>query len=1124
MGVAAAGLAFGRPQHSIAARPPSSKRRAIQTFNSDETRNNGNAPATPSPLSPPMSASTSRLRKRTSLARSLTSASGSRGGARTAGATPDANFGQEGDSLMAPGSSLHLRRSEQSLGRRSPLQGHLGTENAQPSWLHRKSTLSSLKSGSPAPTERPVSASLSYSNGSTAPMLPDFSNSSPSPATRNKLVKRSSSQRALQSSNGMYSTFRRPATSHQRSATLLRHFQEDEEPSNRRDSSPKAQDRVLDQPHDSFDDLMQVWRPFFRPQTIRHGKRSNSKKRNVLGTLGKEESIRSIVPDITELPTLVMATSISTRSSSETFPRVSNISALSRPFTPVGFDLSNTPDSGKAAKPMNSQSEPRARNSFSLSEMFPSPSPLTWKIPRTGSLRNKASLDRSTEGRRISSAPQTARARRMTASSHGTSVSNARARGSRRAETGLDSKKTPDTVDRFQIPSSSPLPPLNRLSVFEVDLPTTLPSYPASPQLEDSTTPSRIFSLNSSPSMSSQMKRSVNRDPSHRPSGAPSDFTSTVAESENDNSRIFSDNEEDADGRSETVYDSTRTGATGASLSGLKRPPIDTIFDESPSAEASGQEPNFLRFVPQDRTETSGQDKTRFGKLPANMTHQDLRSKGHDASTSTAFSNQVAPTPRPSKVPKTNMALSPATHSVEDKNSERLGEDVWAFNVDQDEKSQSREPSSALLARFDTSRGNVSTSSKSTPKRRQSPSNVASDRASKANIFEWSEQVDKEHSPGASPRPKTVDGRQIKDMRGSRFSGRRGPSALHLRSQSVPVPDDYRSHSNTSKLDSWVLGNKGPSEEWDGDFDFDEIPQNETRASSSNEPMRTSLSSGMLVPRAIMERQASVHGQFGQVKELTLLVEELKRLQQRANNLGIMSGQSSELWKEAEGIVDLATIEDDEQEFFPPRSPHSPGQFDFDASDDDSPLGRNRRHSGFSPPSQDTFSPGDDVNSSPSSRRSQEFAKFETPPPSMRPRKESSAKAKSVLETIHHQRSQYEPAILDAKLSHHKLPFDTTSLKDLVTRAGVVTRALKEIVRRAEGGSPTLAARPSTPKDPPLSQMFQQPPPPTGHNKSSQVAKSPKSPKSPKSSTFMGGSISGNDNDINGHMKMMTVV
>ena len=358
------------------------------------------------------------------------------------------------------------------------------------------------------------------------------------------------------------------------------------------------------------------------------------------------------------------------------------------------------------------------------------------------------------------------------------------------------------------------------------------------------------------------------------------------------------------------------------------------------------------------------------------------------------------------------------------------------------------------------------------------------------------------------------------DVRGSRANGRRGPSALHLRSQSVPVPKDTGSLRNGNSQPK-LLGNKGPSEDWDGDFDFDEPSRASKQATTSTDHMHASLSSGMLVPRAILERQASVHGQFGQVKELTLLVEELKRLQQQASGSGIMEGQSIELWKEAEGIINLATL-DDERELFPPRSPHSPS-FEFDLFDEDSP--RSRRRSGLSPPKEDRMSLVDESSGSqPSSRRSSEIPTVEATLSTARPRKESSAKAKSVLETIHQQRKNYEPELLDAKFAQKKLPFDTTSLKDLVTRAGVVTRALKEIVRRAENGPETPGSRPTTPRDPPYTQMFQQASHTPTITKSSRLTHSPRSPRSQRGSAFLGGSIAGNDNDINGHMKVMTVV
>ena len=53
-----------------------------------------------------------------------------------------------------------------------------------------------------------------------------------------------------------------------------------------------------------------------------------------------------------------------------------------------------------------------------------------------------------------------------------------------------------------------------------------------------------------------------------------------------------------------------------------------------------------------------------------------------------------------------------------------------------------------------------------------------------------------------------------------------GSSALHLRCQSLPVQKDMnnrRSHNNAFKLDAWVLGNEGPSEDWNGDFESEEL-------------------------------------------------------------------------------------------------------------------------------------------------------------------------------------------------------------------------------------------------------------------------------------------------------------
>lgn len=397
---------------------------------------------------------------------------------------------------------------------------------------------------------------------------------------------------------------------------------------------------------------------------------------------------------------------------------------------------------------------------------------------------------------------------------------------------------------------------------------------------------------------------------------------------------------------------------------------------------------------------------------------------------------------------------------------------------------------------------------------------------SKSNIFDWSEPAIADLDPrqGSSPRPKTVHGIKSREPRASRLSGRRGSNALHLRSQSVPLPPDasgHRSHNNASKLESWVLGNKGVSEDWDGDFEFEESPRPAKQVVVANEGIRSSISSGMVVPRAILERQASVRGQFGQVKELTLLVEELKRLQQQASHQGIMQGQSVELWKEAEGIINLATVDDEEEDLLPPRSPPAATAiYDFDIFDEDSPPSLGRRKTYFTPTKEAWPMMIDDVAPAlPASRALLDSSPLSTPPRS-RPRKESSAQAKCVLETIHQQRNPQSPELRDSKSSQKKLPFDTNSLRDLVTRAGVLTRALKEIVRRAENPPSTPQHLPATPpRDPLFSQIFQPHPSSPSLSRSS-----PRITQSPKSTSFRGGNMAGNENEINGHMKMMAVV
>ncbi|MCJ1468692.1 hypothetical protein MMC07_007321 [Pseudocyphellaria aurata] len=1096
VGIAAIGFAFGLPQRTITTRPATTGRTSTVREVLDESQMGSINSPQPSPLPLSASTSTSRLRKRSSLGQPLSPSNRFSGGGYSSTSTQGGKIHDEPEGTD-PASSA-LKRSS-SLGPSALEFKASGT--AKSSWLRRMSTLSSLKGGSHDSTPPPGTPSLSYSNGSTAGILPSTAGEL---APRNKLVKRTSSHKVLSGTITPHSTLPRPATSHQR--ILQQRYSSGEEHNYQARVTQSTPLDVRQETHHAFDDSLQTWLPFFTSQASPLTKDGFTRKRNSNFGVNRNEPIGSRKPHANgPPPTLLLATSI-TSSPANDVPENSiggpPPAHRRRPSTAIGVQTLISPLTPNPDMDPGNQPDSHSRRSFSLADMFPSPSPSTWKTPRSASLRRNKETSRVPHGRRVSSAPL------ATLSSHSPSSASAEVSKLNPLKTravgrnpGGASGGASSSVDEPENPPS-PLPPLNRISTFDIDLPTTAPSYPASPT---SRVPSSSPRISSAPSPLISSPPAAARNKSHRPSGAPSDRTSTLLGSDNENSRFLSSDEDEFDFRSDTVYDSTRTGATGSSHSGVRRPPIETIFDESPPAELPQHKLITLQDLLSNQSFVESNADTRRNAAA----DQGLPTPGRVVA---PCKEDEYPTPihAANTARLTDFPSSPPDISLEVGSDRSVVHHMDDFRDDEDWSLENAEEFNQPLPKYDLSSNhdrpdpitNAPRYSLGTP----NAGATGLESSPKANIFEWSEQslADKESLPGSSPRPKTVHGVKAKETRSSRLSGRRGSSALHLRSQSVPVPQDasgHRAHNSTSKLESWVLGNKGVSEDWDGDFDFEETHRPSKPTAPGNDAIRPSLSSGMLVPRAILERQASVRGQFGQVKELTLLVEELKRLRQQGSVQGILHGQSAELWKEAEGIINLATLDDEEQEFLPPRSPLATGS-DFDGFDEESPS--SRRKSGHPRDDRCDDSPSSQV----SPRSSSDRPKLDIP---SRPRKESVAKAKSVLETIHQQRSELD-SFIDAKSAQKN--FDTTSLRDLVTRAGVVTRALKEIVRRAEN-SPPAKPRPTTPQDPVFSQIFQP------HSPS---IKTPRVTQSPKSNTFRGGTITGNDNEINGHMKMMTVV
>jgi hypothetical protein len=348
------------------------------------------------------------------------------------------------------------------------------------------------------------------------------------------------------------------------------------------------------------------------------------------------------------------------------------------------------------------------------------------------------------------------------------------------------------------------------------------------------------------------------------------------------------------------------------------------------------------------------------------------------------------------------------------------------------------------------------------------------DRDARSSIFDWSEQqiADKSSGNRTPPRPRTVHGKKDANRRDSRSVGRRVPSGLHARSQSVPVVPDVIGKRNTvvtNKFGTWGIGSKGVTEDWNDDFDFSELPEEHTPKSVAGS-QRIDSGSAMVVPKSIQEQQNNVLANISLLREWGLLIEELKEQKIRAISLGIMEGPQSGMWEEVDAMIDLADQEAEHGEVPHASPPSSPG-FDEDAFDDVSAspqVARVRRKSGS--PNDDlskvqtvrprkSILPPNDRIFAPQTSPKPPKPKFEAPatpepkPVITRPRKDSEAKARSVIEALQSKRQSVFESPANAPLtpSPKKVPFDTATLRRIVPYVNTLTRKVKDTIRDAEG-------------------------------------------------------------------------
>jgi len=614
-----------------------------------------------------------------------------------------------------------------------------------------------------------------------------------------------------------------------------------------------------------------------------------------------------------------------------------------------------------------------------------------------------------------------------------------------------------------------------------------------------------------------------------RQSAAFSELASTFGGS--DSEARFKD-DDDFGSPGDGLYDSVRTRATSTS-SGIRGPAIEKLFDDSRAAADASISSSAIRYPSQKFSfSREGFGGAQHGVIeeeesvstPVRAQHNGLVKSPPEAFIFVGSSPQQAITSSPPAIPSLlqRKPSEPASDMQDDDDS------PWLFGED-DEQSPAQLPLRSRFPHFDFTADRLSpfTKSQGSSSLTTTPSKVGiiagNEKDARSSIFDWSEQQPVEKSPGnrSPPRPRTVHGKKDAENRGSRPAGRRAPSAAHGRSQSVPaVPEteSKRSHVVTNKFGTWGVGSKGITEDWNEDFDFEEIPPLPvSTAVTVLDEKRLNTGMAMFVPKSIREQQNNVLANIGLLRDWGLLIEELKELRTRAVQLKLLSEEKVEVWNEVDAMIDLADQESNDHTLAPQHSPPSSPGFDYDAFDEAwsaSPQkpsllatkAPNLSHEDvFDTPSPSPVRKGIDTNDSTTT----------TP---RRPRKDSEAVARSVIEALQQRRNISDPTPgASAQEPTQKVPFDTATLKRIVPHVQELRDKVKRSIREAEGLY--ISPQPRVPaEDPSFSRIFRGPPDSPSGNRRSRRSTAATDHVMPEDSS------SRSPDDLTARMKLMTVI
>ncbi|XXG96122.1 hypothetical protein Hte_002401 [Hypoxylon texense] len=833
-------------------------------------------------------------------------------------------------------------------------------------------------------------------------------------------------------------TLRRPATSHQRSATLHQQINTETLPplpkiSFDRHSRPRAQ--TLANPIEPtlgvVTDGSSSWKSFWHSRLARGAAKSSLRssdgtappgaKRICVEQKGRRR-VYLVAPN-----SLIMGTS-PIEMPAEIFDE--------SPASPTQTTTEDSPQSSNKSSNVSPGATPSKPPRRSISMHFSSPS--NW-ISKTGSIRRRKRGDTVGGTKRHVSAPVTTDSKPSASDTIGHDESVKNTEQANHAESELAAIFRPPTRKRN---TSSPLPPISRLSSFHIDLNKLGSSaMGAQAQFNESVTNTGTSSRVTS---NTSQARTLDR-------------ASTTASSEYHRG-FTSGDDDDTDFKTDTPFDSLRTVASGRRRT--LDSPLEFMFDESPPSTAGNN------------------------TKPKRLSIQEILGPAFDGGNKIMEEDENLPTPIRGAYDEAEARF--LTANIEDahdfkydftspsfslhRDNPRISLDDDDDDLDWDNEDDNGiynhlSPPGSMNSRRGSPNSRTALASINGNRRPNARSDAASERP-RSTVFDWTEPIphEKHDGDGGQPRPKTVHGKQEIDVRGGRSASRKAPTAAHVRSQSVPVvPDQSETTTSTPKFGTWGLGQKNASEDWDDDFEFEE-EEDFGLATGKTEESRFS----MIVPASIQATQPTIKAHSGQIRELSLLVNDLKRLCRLGREMDMLNSPSTKLWREAEGIIALASPDEDPEAEDTKKEPSNTNGsatdgrfmdqgFDGAAPDDqessrvsesqrnavvrDRPVGR--RRSVFSP-DDDIFGTWDQADEEPATDRPR------TPENRVSsPEFKSTSTTRSVMDVMQPRQPRLS-ANRDEGEPSGKVNFDTNSLKELVKRASDLRDGLSDLVRKAD--------------------------------------------------------------------------